>query len=166
MFQNRQRLFIGCVFLGAVIVGVAEAQPGRGRNDPEFRTDQATFHFLLTHRQAIKRSVKALPDGVETVTESDKPEVARQIQAHVAAMHQRVKEGRPIHMRDPLFRALFARAKQISMKVENTPKGVKVRETAKDPYTVKVIQAHARVVSLFVQKGFAEVRTNHTPPQR
>jgi len=66
-------------------------------------------------------------------------------------MSARVKEQRPIHMRDPLFREVFAHADKIVMRHENTPKGVKVVETSGDPYVAKLIQAHAEVVSLFHQ---------------
>ncbi len=58
------------------------------------RQDQDVFHYLLEHHQSIRREVKNLPDGVETLTESDSPEVAAKIQEHVAAMHARVKTGR------------------------------------------------------------------------
>jgi hypothetical protein len=42
---------------------------------------------------------------------------------------------------------------------------VKVVETSDDPYTVKLIQAHAQVVSLFVEKGFPEAAKNHEVPK-
>jgi len=47
------------------------------------------------------------------VTESKNPEVTRLLQTHVAAMLARVKEGRPIHQRDPLFAELFKNADRI-----------------------------------------------------
>ena len=37
-------------------------------------------------------------------------------------------------------------------------------ETSEDPYVVRLIQAHAGVVSLFVKNGFAEARANHAVP--
>jgi hypothetical protein len=154
------------------------AQPGPGRGfgwrggrggggpwgDPEFVNDRDMFHFLLGHREAIQRNVKKIANGVETVTESDDPEVAATIQRHVESMHQRLKEGRPIHMRDPLFAAVFANGQKITMKVEPTKKGVRVVETSTDPYVAKLIQAHAEVVNLFVANGFAEVPNNHPVP--
>ena len=103
-------------------------------------------------------------DGVETLTESDKPEIAAKIQEHVAAMYRRVEEGRPIHMRDPLFAEVFRHAGQIELKFDKTEKGVKVVETSKDPYVVKLIQAHAEVVNLFVKNGFEEPPKNHAVP--
>jgi hypothetical protein len=149
----------------ALVVAASAQPPGRGP-DAGFAADRDTFHYLLENHKAIQRTVKDLKEGVETVTESDDPKVAARIQEHVASMEKRVKEGRPIHRRDPLFAALFDRAGKITMKVEKTPKGMRVTETSEDPYTAKLIQAHARVVSLFVANGFPEVRKNHEVPAK
>lgn len=139
---------------------------GFGRQDPQFQKDRATFHFLLAHRDKIHRTVKNIANGVETVTESDTPAIAAKIQEHVHWMHKRVQNVRPIHMRDPLFYEVFRNAKKISMKVQNTKKGAKVRETSNDPYVVKLIQAHARVVSRFIKNGHIEAMKNHAVPKK
>jgi hypothetical protein len=104
--------------------------------------------------------------GVETITESDVPEVAAKIIEHAEAMHTRLKKRSPIHMRDPLFAEVFRHADKITMKIEKTKKGVKVEESSQDPYVVKLIQAHAEVVSKFLKDGHEEVRKNHTPPTK
>lgn len=142
---------------------------GRARgqwDDPRFIEDRKWFHFLLDNRDRIKRTITRTDKGVNTVTESDDPEVAVGIQTHVAAMHARVKEGRGIHMRDPLFREVFRHADTISMKVTDTDKGVRVVETSDDPYVASLIQAHADVVSQFIANGHEEVRRNHAVPPR
>ena len=123
------------------------------------------FHFLLANGDKIQRKVTMRSDGVETVTESDDTEVAAKIQEHVVSMHKRITEGRPIHMRDPLFAALFQKADKIKMEYEKTDKGVRVVETSDDPYTAKLIKAHAKVVSRFVKRGFEEARKNHKVPK-
>jgi hypothetical protein len=110
--------------------------------------------------------VTRLPDGVETLTESDDPEVAEKIRVHVRAMDARMKEGRPIHARDPLFAELFRHADAITMTIEPTQDGVRVRETSSDAWVVELIQAHAEVVSRFLANGHAEVRRNHDLPPR
>ena len=162
------------------VQGVAQPDSGPGRgygwrggrggggpwNDPSFVQDRDEFHYLLAHRDAIQRKVTKTANGVETVTESDDPEVAATIQRHVESMHKRIQEGRPIHMRDPLFAGVFANAPKIAMKVQPTKKGVRVTETSTDPYVAKLIQAHAEVVNLFVANGFAEAPTNHAVPRR
>jgi hypothetical protein len=121
---------------------------------------------LLDARDRIRRTVRNLPDGVETLTESDDPEIQSLLRKHVAAMHDRLLENRPIHRRDPLFAAIFDHTDQIDWKSESTEKGMRVRETSKDPYVVKLIQAHASVVSSFLEHGHAEVMKNHELPAR
>ena len=104
--------------------GTAFTQPpgkGKGKGkDAAFAADRDVFHFLLTNRADITRTVKETKTGVETVTESNKPEVAKKIQEHVTAMHARVKEGKGIHYRDPLFAEVFKYYDKIVMKVEKT----------------------------------------------
>ncbi len=122
--------------------------------------DRDVFHFLLEHHKDITRTVKNRDDGVETVTESDKKDVAAKIQEHTAAMHKRVKDGNGIRLRDPLFAEIFKHYDKIEMTVEKTEKGVKITETSKDKDVAKLIQAHAEVVSKFVKDGFDEAHKN------
>ncbi|MCA9040122.1 MAG: hypothetical protein KDA65_07245 [Planctomycetaceae bacterium] len=139
---------------------------GQGQNDPNFKADQELFRTLLSNRQLIRREVKLLPNGVETLTQTDHPELRSVLVQHVQSMKKRVEESRPIHLRDPLFAALFRNAKKVSaMTVTPTEKGVRVVETSDDPFTVKLIQAHAQVVSLFIKNGHPEVQKNHALPQ-
>jgi hypothetical protein len=160
-----------CVLLGALAVTSAQP-PGKGPagkgmgKDEKFAADRDVFHFLLTNRSDIKRTVKETKTGVETVTESAKPEVAKKIQEHVAAMHERVKSGKGIHYRDPLFAEIFKHYDKIVMTVEKTEMGVKVTETSDDPYVAKLIQSHARVVTKFIENGHAEVQKNHPLPEK
>jgi hypothetical protein len=143
--------------------------PGHGRGgqwaDPAFQQDREWFHFLLDNGSRIRRSITKRDDGVETVTESNDPNVASVIRKHVASMHERLKQGRPIRMRDPLFAALFANSAKITMQVKPTERGVRVIETSTEPHVARLIQAHAEVVSLFIANGRAEARKNHAAPQ-
>jgi hypothetical protein len=165
---------IGALGLGLVWFadppGTAAQPPGKGPKgpggDPARKVDMEGFHFLLDHRNDIKRTIKKLDNGVETLTESDKPEVAEKIREHVAAMHKRVKEGKGIHLRDPLFAEIFRHSDKIAMKVEKTDKGVRVTETSGDPWVAKLIQAHAAVVSKFLENGHAEMRKDHPLPEK
>ncbi|WP_145370313.1 hypothetical protein [Maioricimonas rarisocia] len=143
--------------------------PGRGRGagrgpDADFERDHDVFHDLLEHHKEIRRTVKRLEDGVETLTESDNPTVADAIQEHVHAMYRRVDENRPIRRRDPLFNAIFSNASKVKMQVEETDQGVRVIETSDDPFVARLIQAHAAVVSAFVKHGHAEAMKNHPVP--
>ena len=173
------------VFLVATLVigmGAALAQPRQGpagtpghghgqhgghgmMNDAAHRADMQGFMFLLGHRGDIRRTVKEIPGGVETLTESDVPEVATGIRSRDgAAMYRRLKEGRPIHARDPLFAELFRRADKITMKTEKTPKGLRVTETSTDPYVAKLIRRHAQVGSALLGNGHPEMMKNHPVP--
>lgn len=167
-----KRILLPAAALALVLVfgpvGLAPGQPGRGKagGGPAMQADREVFQYLLANRKDIRRSVKKLDDGVETLTESDRAEVAKKIQERVAAMHRRVKEGKGIHLRDPLFAEIFRYHDKVSMKVETTAKGVKVTETSADPYVAKLIQGHAEVVSKFIEKGHEEVRRNHPVPPK
>lgn len=168
----------------AITANVAFAQPGSGRgqgfrggrgpgvqargpaeqHDDRHDADREVFQFLLSNHDKIKRTVKELPNGVESLTESDSPEVTAKLQEHVEWMADRVKTASPIRMRDPLFAEIFKHTDKIKMKHENTDKGIRVTETSEDGYVVKLIQAHAKVVSGFVERGFAEAMKNHPLP--
>ena len=165
------------VFLGLaalVSAGVAlGAQTGgmRGRMggmamDATAQADMQVFHQLVDNRDKITRTVTPRSDGVESLTESDDAAIAKLIQTHVDAMAARVKEARPIHQRDPLFAEVFKHADKIAMQIEQTPKGVRVIERSADPYAVKLIQAHAEVVSLFLKNGHEEMMKNHAVPEK
>ncbi len=177
--MKRNQLFVAILSVLAICLFSADAfaqrgpGPQRGRGGPGFRggqgdtqfaVDRDVFHFLLANGNKIQRTVKNLDDGVETITESDDPEVAGKIQEHVAAMYVRVENPSPIRMRDPLFAEIFRNTEKIEMKWEDTDKGVKATETSKDPYVAKLIQEHAKVVSLFVKHGFDEAHKNHAIP--
>ena len=134
--------------------------------DGTHAADMQLFHQLFAHRSEITRNVVMRPDGIETVTESMNPDVTRLLQTHVTSMLARVKDGRPIHQRDPLFAELFRYADKITAKYEATAHGVRVVETSEEPYVVKLLQAHAEVVSAFIANGQSEMMKNHPLPRR
>lgn len=142
--------------------GAGQAAP-HGQDD-RHAADRDVFQFLLKNHDKIKRTVRELPSGVETLTESDTPEIAAKIKEHVQWMEKRIEKSQPIRLRDPLFAELFKHTDKITMIHQDTPKGVRVREISSDPYVVKLIQAHAKAVSGFVERGFAEAMKNHAVP--
>lgn len=183
--MNQFIRFLLAVSVCVLVVGTASAQPGSGRGfrggrgpGPGFRgghgpghahddrhdADHEVFQFLLQNHNKITRNITELANGVETVTESDDPEVAAKLKEHVEWMDYRIEKTNPIRMRDPLFAEIFRHADKIKMKHEDTEKGVRVIETSDDPHVVKLIQAHAKVVSGFVERGFAEAMKNHAVP--
>ena len=163
-------------FIQVLLIALITVTPafGQGRHggrcmmmgDAAHAADMQLFHQLFEHRTEITREVIAREDGIETVTESRNPEVTRLLQTHVAAMLARVNEGRPIHLRDPLFVELFKYADRIDARHELTSGGVRVIETSKDAYVVKLLRAHAEVVSAFLANGMSEMMKNHPVPQR
>jgi hypothetical protein len=158
------------LLIALITVTPAFGQGGRaGRGmmgDPAQAEDMQVFHQLFDRRTEITRQVIVRPDGVETVTESKNPVVTRLLQTHVAAMLARVKEERPIHQRDPLFAELFRYADKIEARHDLTAGGVRMVETSPDPYVVKLLQAHAEVVSAFIANGHSEMMKNHPLPAR
>ncbi len=138
--------------------------PGYRQGGADHQQDHAVIQDLLDQGSLIQRKVTLIEDGVETLTESENPELAVKIKEHVHAMHRRVVDVRPIRMRDPLFAAIFENAEAISMQITETEKGVRVIETSPHPYVVKLIQEHARVVSNFVKFGHSEAMKNHSVP--
>ena len=163
--------FIQMLLIALILVTPAFGQGGRGgrgmmMGDAAHAADMQLFHQLFEHRTEINRQVVARVDGIETVTESKNPEVTRLLQAHVASMLARVKEGRPIHQRDPLFVELFKNADQIAARYEPTANGVRVIETSKDAYVVKLLYAHAEVIGAFLANGMPEMMKNHPVPPR
>jgi hypothetical protein len=161
--------FAGVVLVSALAIVAAADEPPRGKgqgNDKAFVADRETFHFLLTNHKAITRTVKKLDRGVETLTESNKPEVAKKIQEHVPAMYERLKSGNGVRYWDPLFAEAFKHGKKMKMEITNTEKGVKVTEISDDPEVVKIIQAHAEVVTKFVEQGFDEAHKEHPVPAK
>lgn len=151
--------------------GPGPGGPGRGfgarhGQDERHDEDQEVFQFLLANHEKIARQVTELPTGVETLTESEDPEIADKIKEHVYWMEQRIEKADPIRMRDPLFRELFQHTDKIKVRHEETEKGVRVIETSDDPYVAKLIKAHAKTVSAFVARGFAEAMKNHPVPGR
>ncbi len=178
---NRQRGWLALVAVVTVLLALGNDSgavgQGRGRGpghgggrgmgrNTELATDRAVFHELLRKHAAIERQVTELPNGVRTRTTAKDPEVAAKIRAHVKAMHKRLKDRRPLRRWDPLFVALFANAAKVSMVVKEVPGGVEVTETSSNPLVVRLIKAHAKVVTGFVERGFAEAHTEHPVPEK
>jgi uncharacterized protein len=130
--------------------------PGRGGGG-----DMMGIHALFAGRGQIRRTVAEIPGGVRATTESDDPGVVAQLREHVQSMYTRLKEGRPINARDPLFAAIFENAGKIHVQMENTPKGITVTETSADPKVVALVRRHAEVVSLFIENGMHEMMRDH-----
>jgi hypothetical protein len=84
---------------------------------------------LLANHQKVSRSFHAIANGVQSTTTSSDPAVAALIQAHVAQMRAALARcaaapgggcgagAAPVRPRDPLFAAVFANARDLSLQV-------------------------------------------------
>jgi uncharacterized protein len=173
--MKKTGLTAGLVIVGALVIATAVfahgagGPPGRGgmcggnRMGPGAGGggDMKGIHALFARRDQIQRTVTQVPGGVQATTESEDPAVVVQLREHVQSMYTRLKEGRPINGRDPLFAAIFENADKIHVQIENTPKGLTVTETSPDPEVVALVRRHAEVVSLFIANGMQEMMRSH-----
>lgn len=130
------------------------------------RGDMQTLHAMFGDRDKIRRTIKLLENGVETLTESDDDDVVALLQEHVPAMESRVEDNSPLPPMTfhPIFKELIKHSKEVDFDYENTERGIKVIYTAKDPYVVMIIQEHARLVSRFIKHGMEEIHKPYSIP--
>jgi hypothetical protein len=140
--------------------GPAPGAMARQHGDPSFADDMRLVHAMLVDNTRIRRTVENLPDGIRTVTESDDPAVARAIEAHVARMEARLKEGRLFNLFSPTLPVLFENRAVIKTTVEMTGKGATVTQTSTDTKVVAALQAHALEVSELARDGMAAMLRN------
>lgn len=149
------------------LMGMGAQRPGGStRGMRANMADMQQIHSLLANHSSIKRRVRKLPNGVETLTTSTDPGVAATLVGHVNSMYARLREGRLIRGFDPLFVELFRHAGLIELRIARVAHGVSVIETSNDPYAVSLIQAHADAVSGFVKDGGAAMHRIHPLPAR
>jgi hypothetical protein len=128
------------------------------KQDADSAADMGLVHDLLFNNTKIKRTVTNLPDGIRTVTESDDPQVAQSIKAHVGSMSQRLQDGREFNIFSKTLPVLFDNRDKIVSKVETTEKGAVVTRTSTDPKVVTALQGHAGEVTELVQGGMVAMR--------
>ncbi|MDH3206869.1 MAG: hypothetical protein OEO79_09660 [Gemmatimonadota bacterium] len=125
------------------------------QGDADFATDMGIVHELLVAHEAIDRTVTNLPNGVSTLTESDDPQVAAYIKAHVASMDQRLVNGEVFNVTSSTIPTIFENAERIHTEIEETATGVMFTQTTEDPELVATLQAHAEEVSELARDGMA-----------
>jgi hypothetical protein len=128
------------------------------RQDEGSAADMALVHELLANNREIKRSVTRLPDGIRTVTESDNPQVAQAIKAHVGSMSKRLEDGREFNIFSTTLPVLFENRDNIRSTVQLTDKGAVVTRTSTDPKVIAALQGHAGEVTELVQDGMVAMR--------
>jgi YHS domain-containing protein len=170
MTNISSKQYLSVLLVVATVGATAFALPAMGappmpQVTHERSPDMETIHRLFAHTDKIRRTVRKLPNGVETLTESGDPTVRVLLREHVHAMHVRLQKREPIRAWDPLFAEVFKQAGKIKIQITDTKQGVRVTETSADPYTVTLLHAHADAVSGFVTEGPAGMAKRHELPQ-
>jgi hypothetical protein len=124
--------------------------------------EMGIIHQLFVNHSQIHRTVTEIPDGIRSVTESDNPQIAALIQAHVPTMFQRIETGQSMPMMgmSSTLPMMLRNADRYERKFDMTAKGLKVTETSNDPKMVAAIREHAHEVTRFVAKGMPAMMDN------
>jgi hypothetical protein len=123
------------------------------RQDAGSAADMELVHDLLASNAKIRRTVTNLPDGIRTVTESDDPQTAQAIKAHVASMSARLNDGREFNIFSNTLPVLFENKDKIKSTMQMTDKGTVAMRTSTDPKVVAALQGHASEVTELVNEG-------------
>lgn len=115
--------------------------------------DMSAYMDLFDRHTELRRTVKEIPGGVRTVTESDAPELVAQLQAHVASMYDHLNRGAEVRCMSDTLPMLFRHANGYRRRLTTTPTGVVVTETSADPRLARIIREHAHEVTGFVRDG-------------
>ena len=132
-------------------MGMGMAQGGQ--HDKAFVADMSLVHEMIGNHNRITRKVTNLAKGIKTITESNDPQTAQTIKAHVASMIQRLKTGKEFNLFSPTIPVLFKNRDKIKTQVATTAKGVVVTQTSEDPTVVAALQAHAAEVTELARDG-------------
>ncbi|OBI68126.1 hypothetical protein [Mycobacterium sp. E796] len=129
------RLTNGCGFMGAGSV------------------DMSRYMEMFMRHREISRTVEEIPGGVRTTTQSNAPELAAQLQAHVSSMYAHLDQGTEVSCMSQSLPTLFRHASGYRRQFTLSATGVVVEETSEDPALTDAIRAHAREVTGFVEQG-------------
>jgi hypothetical protein len=116
-------------------------------------TDMARYMEMFKRHNELARTVEEIPGGIRTTTQSNSPELAAQLTAHVSSMYSHLEQGGEVMCMSDSLPTLFRRADGYRRQLTFTPTGVIAEETADDPQLVAAIRAHAQEVTGFVRDG-------------
>ena len=115
--------------------------------------DMSGYMELFARHAEIRRTVEEIPGGIRTVTESNAPELATQLQTHVASMYEHLERRAEVTCMSRSLPTLFRDANAYQRRLMATRKGVGVTETSTDPRLTRAIRDHAHEVTGFVRDG-------------
>jgi hypothetical protein len=144
---------------GRMMNGMGPGMMGRS-HDAATLAEMGDIHELFINHDRITRTVRNLPNGIRTVTESADPRIAQLIKEHVASSNKQVESGKDpgLPMESAALHAIFEHYDKIRTTVEITATGVIVTQTSSDPRAVAALQQHASEVTDFVKDGMAAMR--------
>ena len=116
-------------------------------------TDMSRYSEMFNRHSEITRTVEEIPGGVRTTTQSNAPDLAAQLQAHVSSMYSHLDQGAEVMCMSASLPTLFRHANGYRRELTFTPTGVISEETADDPALTQAIRAHALEVTGFVRDG-------------
>lgn len=122
--------------------------------------DMSAYMEFFDRHTEIRRTVRHVPGGVRTRTESDAPDLVAKLQQHVAAMYDHLNKGAEVTCMSQSLPTLFRHADGYRRSLVLTKKGVVVTETSSNPQLAKAIRAHAREVTGFVREGMHAMMGN------
>jgi hypothetical protein len=126
----------------------------------------SVIHKLVNNRNDITRHIKDTSKGVLTKThsKSDSTNTNSWIREHVDSMMKLVASGHRIRNCDGLFKELFDHASEMKLECHDDDEtgGVQCKFQANSTCAVGLSQAHARVVSAFIENGWDEVHQDHS----
>ena len=127
--------------------------PGDGGMMGVGAADMQLYMDMFARHNEISRTVEEIPGGVRTTTESNSPDLAAQLKAHVSSMYSHLGDGPEMMCMSQTLPTLFRNASGYRRQLTLTPTGVTAEETSDDPNLTEVIRAHAREVTGFVTEG-------------
>ena len=115
--------------------------------------DMRTYMEMFSRHSELNRIVEEIPGGVRTTTQSNSPDLAAKLQAHVSSMYSHVQQGAEVMCMSGSLPTLFRNASGYRRQLTVTPTGLIAEETSDDPILTQAIRAHAREVTGFVVDG-------------
>jgi len=115
--------------------------------------DMSLYMDMFMRHNEISRAVEEISGGVRTTTQSNAPDLAAKLHAHVSSMYSHVDQGSEVMCMSQSLPTLFRNAGGYRRQLTFTATGVIAEETADDPALSEAIRAHAREVTGFVQQG-------------
>lgn len=136
--------------LGSPMLGIRLTDGGMMGASP---ADMSLYMDMFNRHTQITRTVEEIPGGVRTTTQSDVPDLAAQLHAHVSSMYSHVDRGSEVVCMSQSLPTLFRNAGGYRRQLTLIPTGVIAEETSDDPALTQAIRAHAQEVTSFVRDG-------------